>query len=154
VKTHPPGRQFQSTAYSQEAAQVRKDSTNQDNGSRPLDCGSLFAMRRTQISVIIIALLATPLALLARGMACEASPVMLCCMVHGSHASPGQALVCCCGLNRHQVPNFGLLAPVAPTRTESLARLAQPERHYRDFWDEARFARSGFASAPFEPPRL
>jgi hypothetical protein len=110
-------------------------------------------MRRIQTSVIIIALLATPLALLARGMACETSPVRMCCMVHGSHASRGQAMACHCGMKQNQMPDFGLLAPIAPTKTESLARPANPELSRRDFAGYAQAAASGFSSAPFEPPR-
>jgi len=109
-------------------------------------------MRRMKVMAIIIALLATPLALLARGMACEASPAMMCCAYHGSQH--GKAMVCHCATkSKAHPPDFGLIAPFPPTKPASLARLVDPGLSRRAFGIYSQSAAQGFFSAPFEPPR-
>jgi hypothetical protein len=112
-------------------------------------------MRRIRALAVIIALLATPLALLARGMACEAnSTTMMCCAVHGSHSHRGQAMACHCATKSGtQAPDFGLIAPIAPTKVTSLARFANPEMTGQAFAIYTQSAAPGFFPAPFEPPR-
>jgi hypothetical protein len=112
-------------------------------------------MHRIKASLIVMALLATPLALLARGMACEASSTMMCCAFHGSHSRHGQAMACHCATKSGaRLPDFGLIAPIAPTKPASLAMLASPELIGRAFVIYAQSPVSGFFSAPFEPPRV
>ena len=64
---------------------------------------------------------ATPLALLARGIACDNS-TCICCMMHGAHAQ-----VCHCSMKSgHHPLDFGFVAPMAPTYTTSAAKLEAP----------------------------
>jgi len=110
-------------------------------------------MRRIQIAVVMLALLATPLALLARAMACESSAcAMMCCLPHSSHQ--GKPIPChCSGKSQKQLPDFGLIAPIAPTMTENFAAVDLPgfARQARRFF--AASITQGFAAPPFSPPK-
>ena len=126
------------------------------------------AMRRIQAILVVVALLATPLALLARGRADDAGECdRLCCLRHGSH--PGGAnsatdgMMCHRGTMRHQCvcnmrpgpqsPDYGLLAPIGPTTPSPVVTILSPEifRAEYSLSNEATF--SGFTPSPFEPPR-
>jgi hypothetical protein len=119
-------------------------------------------MRRTKAMLVIVALLATPLALFARGMACESCAcIMMCCAPQGSHSQHGKGMLCgakqgmSCGMmnsKRHQ-PEFGLIAPMAPTFTEAFAAISAPDTIRQLVSFSSQFILQGFASAPFEPPR-
>lgn len=118
-------------------------------------------MRRAKTMLVIVALLATPLALLARGMACESCAcIMMCCAPQGSHSQHGKAMMCGakqgmqCGMNssKHQ-PEFGLIAPIAPTFTEAFAAVSAPGAIREPVRLSSQFTLQGFASTPFEPPR-
>ncbi len=135
----------------------------------------LTAMRRTQAILVIIALLSTPLALLARvndpGMSdCNG----MCCLPHGSHhhspartpppepqkdgmachhGAAGQMMECSMNSGQHRM-DYGLLAPFPPARVSELASVDVPK--------VSRFANSripadnlsaGFLAGPFQPPR-
>jgi hypothetical protein len=134
-----------------------------------------LAMRGVQAILVIIALLATPLALLARA----ADPGMpdcngMCCLPHGSHhhaparnTSPGPSkddMACHHGATGHMMEcsmrssqqrmDYGLAAPFPPGRTSSLSFIDGPK--------VSRFAISqlpadnlsaGFLAGPFQPPR-
>jgi len=122
-------------------------------------------MRRTQTVLIIVALLATPLALVARGMACE-SPACPCACerLHG-HAPSQQtqsvtlrriATGYCpyCGKKLgHHTTDFGFLAPIAPTAPIPAAALPRPHiaRAAAATFEQASVA--GFSIEPFQPPR-
>jgi hypothetical protein len=112
-------------------------------------------MRRAQAILVVVALLAAPLALLARGMACESSScTMMCCLPQGSHSHQGQPMACNCPMKSgKRLPDFGLLAPIAPTAPAAHVTLAAPEITRGFFSVFAQSASSGFLSAPFEPPR-
>jgi len=121
-------------------------------------------MRRMKAMLVIVALLATPLALLARAIACESCAcVTMCCASHSAHRQRGKGALCSsssneqgaqCGMKSgKQLPDFGLLAPIAPTAPLPLARLAAPKVSRNAVSPLVEFARSGFLAAPFEPPR-
>src|SRR5579862_8556242 len=97
-------------------------------------CGSVPSMRRAKAMTVIIALLAIPLALLARSEPCEQTQCM-CCLMQARSSQPGQHKMCggstdghmSCGMGNHRhAPDYGLIAPMAPTRAASLAVLIVP----------------------------
>lgn len=110
-------------------------------------------MQRAKAAIVLLALLAVPLALLARGMACESSSgPMMCCMLHGSHHG-NQPMVChCAGKSSKHVPDFGLIAPIPPTEPEAFAVLAAPGSLRASVYSQFRLTAPGFLSVPFEPP--
>jgi hypothetical protein len=120
-------------------------------------------MRRAQIMLVIVALLATPLTLLATGMACETtSSSMLCCATHGTHPH-GKGMMCphgdpgggrsCAGNSGKHVPQFGTIAPIDRTKLAAPVRLAAPQIARSVPAISAPSIASGFSSVPFEPPR-
>ena len=126
----------------------------------------LQVMRRAKAALVIIALLATPLALVARAMACESCVCpLMCCASHRSHRLDGSGMLCgggsssdrqgaqCPMKSGRQMPDFGLIAPIAPTLPAPLARLATPDIARQGVLVLIESARSGFLAAPFEPPR-
>jgi hypothetical protein len=112
------------------------------------------AMRRAELLLVIFALLATPLALLGRALSCEsASCPMLCCLPHASHSPHGAQMPCHCSGKSHKLPNFGLIAPIAPTAPSEFASLDQPRAAQESLSITSASARQGFSVAPFTPPR-
>jgi hypothetical protein len=131
-------------------------------------------MRRAQAILVIVALLATPLALLARA----SDPGMpdcngMCCLPHGSHHSParhsspapeqkemtchhgdvGHMMECSMKSGQHRM-DYGLLAPYPPARTSALASLIAPK--LSRLTGSLLFAgdlSAGFLAGPFQPPR-
>ena len=133
------------------------------------------AMRRVHAILVIVALLATPLALLARAV----EPGMpdcngMCCLPHGSHhhtparntspQPPKDDMACHHGAAGHMMEcsmksgqqrmDYGLVAPFPPGRTSSIALIDRPK--------VSRFAglrfptdnlSAGFIAGPFQPPR-
>jgi hypothetical protein len=85
-------------------------------------------MRRAQAILVILALLAAPLALLARSAAGSMSGCAgMCCPIHGSHAArvlhekmlchhgeAGHFFECAITPGHHGI-DYGLIAPLAPT---------------------------------------
>ena len=112
-------------------------------------------MQRAQAVIVLFALLAVPLALLARGMACESSSgPMICCMLHGSHHS-NQPMVChCAEKSSKHIPDFGLIAPFPPTEPEAFAVLAAPSSLRQPMHLQSRLSLPGFVLVPFEPPKV
>jgi len=131
-------------------------------------------MLRAQAVLVIVALLITPLALLARAV----QPGMpdcngMCCLPHHSHHSPTrnappasqqEEMACHHGAAGHMMEcsmkssqprmDFGLVAPFPPARTSLLVSLDVPK--------VSGFANSqlpignlsaGFLAGPFQPPR-
>jgi hypothetical protein len=137
-------------------------------------CARLFAMRRAQAILVIVALLATPLALLARatdsGMPdCNG----MCCLPHGSHHSPlrnpspapqqeemachhgaaGHMMECSMKSGQHRM-DYGLLAPYPPAKTSALASLIVPRvSRIADSHLSAGNLSAGFLASHFQPPR-
>lgn len=137
-------------------------------------CGNLFAMRRTQAILVILALLATPLALLARAigmdsMACNG----MCCLPHGPHhamaanspqrsAHDGMScehgalahIVECTMKPGHQRIEYGFVSPLAPTRPSALASIETLNLpRVARFQSRTETPSAGFAANPFQPPR-
>ena len=134
-----------------------------------------LAMRRVQTILVIVALLATPLALLARAV----DPSMpdcngMCCLPHGSHHhSPARNslpdpskddMACHHGAAGHMMEcsmssgeermDYGLLAPFPPAQASALAFVGRPKVSgfgYSQF--PAGNLSAGFLAGPFQPPR-
>jgi len=125
-------------------------------------------MRRSQAIFVIIALLAAPLALLARGMGGDTSACNhMCCLRHDSHPTAGKTLGegmmchrtaashgCECAMNsgRNSI-DYGFLAPIVPTSASAIVSILNPQVSREYFGRPIEVAISGFLSAPFEPPR-
>ena len=133
------------------------------------------AMRRVQAILVIVALLATPLALLARaddsGMAdCNG----MCCLPHGGHhhsparnaaTEPQQQEMAChhgtlghmmkCSM-RSRLPrmDYGVLAPLPPAQTSVVRSLDRPKvsRLANSHFPDGNLS-AGFLTGPFQPPR-
>jgi hypothetical protein len=110
-------------------------------------------MRRVPFIVVIAALLATPLALLGRAMACESTTsTMMCCLPHAhSHGAP--QMPCHCSDKSHKLPDLGLIAPIAPTETEAFVSIDQPRAIRQAPQVSSLSAVQGFSRTPFNPPR-
>jgi hypothetical protein len=115
-------------------------------------------MRRAQAALLVLALLAVPLA----AMVCVDSCVQqacLCCadMAHGDNTHCRSALSGrCCMSGRGQaqpVPEFLLAAHQARLSPLPFARLTALSSTRESFSDVASDVPPGFASVPFEPPR-
>jgi hypothetical protein len=121
-------------------------------------------MRRAHAILVILVLLATPMALLARSD-CEPSACdCMCSLVNRSLAAQAHRGSTLCGhaagsphqcaMNaKHHPPDFGLNTLMAPTAPLAVAAFAAPVATAQMFAPSALFAPSGFPAAPFEPPR-
>jgi len=130
-------------------------------------------MRRAHAIIVIVALLAKPLALLARaGSAEEPECNRMCCLQHGAHSShmhhpmksstvqgafcphSGSHKDCRCVMRAgDQHVDYGFLAPIAPTAPCAIVYVEIPDtsRGISSLYTE--LPAPGFLSAPFEPPR-
>jgi hypothetical protein len=108
-------------------------------------------MRRVPSIVVIAALLATPLALLGRAMACESTTCTMMCLPRAH--SHGALQICHCSGKSHKLPDFGLIAPIAPAETEAFVSIDQPSAIRLAPQVSSRLAVQGFSSTPFNPPR-
>jgi hypothetical protein len=126
-----------------------------------------LTMRRAQAILVIVALLATPLALLARSAAGSMSGCAgMCCPTHGGHAArvlhekmlchhgeAGHLFECSMTPGHHGI-DYGLISTVAPTTPSAVTSFGAPDVH-RAFASEYReAATSRFLSTPLQPPRL
>jgi hypothetical protein len=112
-------------------------------------------MRRAQAIIVVLALLALPLAPLAWGMTCDSNAApMLYCPMHYSHSASGKLMLCQCqGKSPQRTLEFTLAAPIPPGSASARVEIAAPGSQ-RDNFDALRLATlSGYSSAPFEPPR-
>jgi hypothetical protein len=138
-------------------------------------CGRIFAMRRVQAILVIAALLATPLALLARAV----DPGMpdcngMCCLPHGGHhkspapntapASHEEEMACHHGALGHMMEcsmrsgqprmDYGLLAPFPPAHASVVMSLDRPRvSRFASSQFPAGNLSAGFLAGPFQPPR-
>jgi hypothetical protein len=126
-----------------------------------------LTMRRAQAILVIVALLATPLALLARSAAGSMSGCAgICCPTHGSHAAHvlhekmlchhgelGHVLECTMTSGHHGV-DYGLIVPVAPTAPSAIASVGIPDVSRAVTAQLLEVAASGVLSTLFQPPRL
>ncbi len=127
--------------------------------------------RRAQALLVVLALLATPLALFARTTTPDTCDGM-CCLPHGSHTSPMRhaphaaptkdaechhaALTCaieCSMKSGHHQFNWGLLAPIAPTKPSALASIVLAPHSNSVVMPSRQTDLAAFASTPFQPPR-
>jgi hypothetical protein len=134
-----------------------------------------LAMRRTQAILVIVALLATPLALLARAV----DPGMpdcngMCCLPHGGHHhAPARNssqepqngdMACHHGAARHMMEcsmssgeqrmDYGLIVPFPPGRTSSRSFIDGPKvSRFAISQFPAGHLSAGFLAGPFQPPR-
>ncbi|MGC1661383.1 MAG: hypothetical protein WA737_15340 [Candidatus Acidiferrales bacterium] len=133
-------------------------------------------MRSTQAILLVLALLAAPVALLARasfagGMsACNG----MCCAARGHrghainasvptdateanmchHSAASQAEPCECAMRGNPAsPEIAFFVPMAPTAPIPAAELVAPALLRQFVLPERTAPRHGFSSVPFEPPR-
>jgi len=121
-------------------------------------------MRRAQAILVIVAMLATPLALLARGVSSEASECSsMCCLPHGHHAAQHKDMGCehgaagrlfeCSITSSHHTP-YGMIAPIVPTVPSALAFLAIPDISREILAQFGELSAAGLVSVLFQPPRI
>lgn len=122
-------------------------------------CATILRMPRFPAILVVIAMLATPLALLARGLACDSSECDCMAMCQRQAAQDRHlcgavkhAPMCGTHQGRHAI-DYGFIAPIAPTAPLPPAQLALPALSSEFLTPYTQFAVTGFASAPFEPPR-
>jgi hypothetical protein len=128
----------------------------------------LAVMRRAQIILVIAALLAAPLALFARGMACDfGACTAICCLPHGSanvSSAHGRRVLCgvpssaeahSCGMKHpgHSPLDYGFIEPIAPTAPSAHVSLTAPTAVRQDAEQFSESILSGFRTSPFQPPR-
>ncbi len=121
-------------------------------------------MRRAQAILVIVAILATPLALLARGVGSEASECSsMCCLPHGHHASQHKDMECehgatghvfKCGMTSSRHTAYGLIAPIVPTMPSAIAFLAIPDNSREILAQFRQISAAGLVSVLFQPPRI
>jgi hypothetical protein len=140
------------------------------------NCVTLQPMRRAQAILVMIALLAAPLALLApaAGAAMASCEGMCCLPHHGPHSSAAQhpaaqnheaAGESCehgaaqqpmnCAMKCGEVaPDYGFLSSLAPAKASSLVSIARIDLSTGSSLPSAANASlPGFLADPFQPPR-
>jgi hypothetical protein len=121
-------------------------------------------MRRAQAILVIVAMLATPLALLARGVNGDASDcTSMCCLPHGHHAAQPKSMECqhggighvfeCTMTSSHHTA-YGLIAPIVPTVPSAIAFLAIPDVYGDVLPQYSELSAAGLLSVLFQPPRI
>jgi hypothetical protein len=119
-------------------------------------------MRRIQSAFVIVAMLAIPLALLARTGPCAQSKCSrMCALILGSVRA--QHMRCTCGMgtdgaqcpmhSSQQAPDYGLNAPIAPTIPSPRVAIAPPNSTRRALVRDAELTASGFRFELLQPPR-
>lgn len=121
-------------------------------------------MCRAKAILVIVAMLATPLALLARRVHGETSEcTSMCCLPHGHHAAQHQSMECQHGTSGHlfectMTPGhhmeYGLIAPIVPTLPSAVAFIAIPDISRDTLAQFAEVSAVGVRSGPFQPPRI
>jgi len=116
--------------------------------------------RRIQSLSLILALLAVPLALVARSYACAPQQcTMMCCLAHKramnmNCSGAGGSSTCAMKCNSNKNIDYGLASPLPPTQLSAALLLPAPRSAEMLFAADYRHAVSGFYRIPFEPPRL
>jgi hypothetical protein len=119
-------------------------------------------MRRVQSAVIIVALLAIPLALVARTGPCAQSQCSrMCDLILRSVRM--QHMHCTCGMtadgsqcptnSSQKLPDYGLNAPIAPTIPPARVAVAAPGFTRRAIAREVESPAFGFHFELIQPPR-
>ena len=118
----------------------------------------LLSMRRAQAILVILSLLAVPLALVTCVNSCD-QIVCGCCatMSHGKSMNCRSGMSGKCSMSgrgqEQQLPDFVLAAHQSRTAPLPFVRLAEPSSLRFAIADSAPSLAVGFSSAPFEPPR-
>ena len=123
-------------------------------------------MRRAQAILVVIALLAAPLALLARSSDGSMSGCAgMCCPTHGPHAARvlHEKMLChhgeaghvfeCTMTPGHHGFDYGLIAPIAPATPSAIAFIGAPDVNRAITGQFREVATSGFLPTPLLPPR-
>jgi hypothetical protein len=124
-------------------------------------CAILIAigsiMRRAQALLVILALLATPLAVVAGLNSCEQVACPLCAAIqHGKTMScscPMRHVGKCGSTAQTQLPDFALADAFAPTAPLPFFTVTAPATGRMAWTDFAPSVSHGFLSPPFAPPR-
>jgi hypothetical protein len=115
------------------------------------------------VFLVVIALLATPLALLARTS--SGDPTQCCgayCPMRAHSGQHGNMMCgslsmadrnCGCTMRSNQQPDYGLNTLMAPTAPSAIVRLTIPESSRAMSSRYTEFSVAGTTSAPFHPPR-
>ena len=121
-------------------------------------------MRRAQAILVSVALLATLLALLARGVGSESPECSsMCCLSHGHHAAQHKAMECQhgatghlfeCSMTSSHHTAYGMVAPIVPTVPSALAYLAIPDNSREILAQFGELSAAGLVSVLFQPPRI
>lgn len=113
-------------------------------------------MRRAHSILVVLALLALPLAPLAWGFSCQpvSAPAFYCPM-HAAHSAAGKPVICQCPMQSQQrTPDFTLVAPIPPGTVTARIEMATLQTARDNFSGLSQTTVSGFRSVPFEPPRV
>ncbi len=121
-------------------------------------------MRRAHAILVILALLATPMALLARSDCSQSACDCMCDLVNRTLLAQGHRAPMLCGQaagslhqcamnTKHHPPDYGLSTLMAPTAPLPVASLVASVTAARILASQMYSAPSGFFAAPFEPPR-
>jgi hypothetical protein len=113
-------------------------------------------MRRAQSILVVLSVLALPLAPLAWGASCQSAVrPMVCCLMHKMQAPSGKPMMCKCpGRGQQPAPEFTMLAPIPPGIAAARIEIAAPQDSRDHFRALLQTPTAGFRSAPFEPPRV
>jgi hypothetical protein len=129
-------------------------------------CGTLIGMRRVETAIVIVALLAIPIALPARTGPCAQSQCSRMCglILRSLHTTERKHQHCICGMSgdgqhcatqpSQKLPDYGLNAPIAPTLPSARTNIAAPNSARGIIARDTRFAVPEFVSEFFEPPRV
>jgi len=124
-----------------------------------VNCDSMLVMFRAQAILAVIALLAAPVALLARGIVCD--PANCTCAFACAHPVSRSQPMCgavkhapTCGTHQgHHAIDYGLIVPIAPTAPLPYAQFAAPALSPEFVLEYQQSPIAGFSAVPFEPPR-
>ena len=110
-------------------------------------------MPRFSAILVVIALLAAPVSLVARGIFCDPAECegVVICPMHMSGASQ-HAPMCGTHQGRHAL-DYGFIAPFAPAIPLPHAQLAAPLASHEWLAEYTQFSVAGISPIPFEPPR-
>ncbi|HVB85863.1 MAG TPA: hypothetical protein VNK23_04255 [Candidatus Dormibacteraeota bacterium] len=122
-------------------------------------------MRRVLSAIVMVAMLAIPLALPARTGPCAQSKCSaMCAMILRTARAEGMKhppCICgmmqdgqqCPGRSQQQAPDFGLNAPMPPTMPSARVAMAVPDSQRRPYIRNSDFLASGFRFELLRPPR-
>jgi len=113
-------------------------------------------MRRAQALLVILALLATPLAIFANVSCCCQTTCPICATTQHSkmaHCSCPMNNAKCGTNGKTQLPDFALASPLAPTVPLPFFQIGAPSMSSVAPLEAAPALAYGFASPPFSPPR-